>query len=70
MTNAIRFFQCILIEDAALVVLAPVLGVHWVSTNKFKLAEAIVAIVRASGRVDDEGLIRGRVCELLGTLVG
>lgn len=60
--------QLVLVEDAA-VVLGPVLGVHGVLTDELELAEAVVRVVGARGRVDDEGLARRRVRELLGPFI-
>ena len=68
--DARRHGELVLVEDAAGVVLAPVLGVHGVGAGELELAEAVVWVVGAGGGVDDEGLVGGRVGELFGGFVG
>lgn len=70
MTDTVRHLQCILVKDAAFVVLSPVLVIHWVRADELEEAEAVVAVVGARGGVDDEVLAGGRVDELLGSFVG
>ena len=70
MAHAIRLLARVLIEDAPLRVLAPVLHVHRVVAHELQLAEAVVAVVGARSGVDDEVLARLRVRELLGPFVG
>lgn len=67
--HAVSLFRRVLVEDAALVVLLPVSWVHWVLTNEFELAEAVVAIVATSGGVDDEFLACLGVRKLLRAFV-
>ena len=66
---AVGLLRRILVKYAALGVLPPVLDVHRVRADKFKLTEAVVAVVGASSRIDDEVLAGFRVDELLGTFV-
>lgn len=61
--------ELVLVEDAA-VVLDPVLDIHRVLADQLELAEAVVCVVGACGRVDDEVLARGGVDELLWGFVG
>lgn len=70
MSNTIRLCLGILVEDTTLVVLAPIGWVHWVITNEFELAEAVVAVVRASCAVDHKLLACGGIGELLRAFVG
>lgn len=70
MADAIRLIAGVLIEDAALGVLAPVLDVHGVVAHELELAQAVVAIVRPGCRVNDEILAGVRVRELFGAFVG
>lgn len=70
MANAVSLFRGVLVEDAAFVVLLPISWVHWVLTNEFELAEAVVAVVATSGGVDDEFLACLGVRELLRAFVG
>ena len=70
MTHAISLRRRVLVEYATLSVLAPVLHVHWVIADKFKLPETVVAVVGARGGVDDEILASLGVRELLGAFVG
>jgi hypothetical protein len=67
--DAISFFPRILIEDAAFVVLLPVLWVHRIIAGQFELTEAVVAVVTSSGGVDDEFLACFGVGELLWAFV-
>jgi hypothetical protein len=69
MANAISLFHGVLVEHAAFVVLLPVLWVHGVLAYQFQLPETVVAVVTASGGVDDEFLACFRVRELLWTFV-
>jgi len=68
--DARRHGEFVLVEDAAGVVLAPVLGVHGVGAGELELAEAVVWVVGAGGGEDDEGLVGGGVGELFGGFVG
>ena len=68
--HAISLRRRVLVEYATLSVLAPVLHVHWVIADKFKLPETVVAVVGARGGVDDEILASLGVRELLGAFVG
>lgn len=70
MTDTKRFFLCVLVKDATVVVFLPRCEVHGISTDQFELPEAVVAVVRAGGAVYDELLACGWVIELLGSLVG
>lgn len=70
MTNTIRLCLGVLVEDTPLVVLTPIGWVHWVITNELELAEAVVAVVRASCTVDYELLTCGGIGELLWAFVG
>lgn len=67
--HAVSLFRRVLVEDAAFVVLLPVARVHGVLADEFELTEAVVAVVAASGGVDDEFLACFGVCELLGAFV-
>lgn len=68
--DAVRLLLRVLVEDAAVVVLLPVLRVHRVRADELELAEAVVPVVAAGGAVDDEFLAGVRVGELLGAFVG
>jgi len=70
MTNPIGFSLRILIKDTASVVLFPRTGIHWIVSDKFELAEAIVGIIRSSGTINDELLACDRIVELLRPFVG
>lgn len=70
MPHTVRVLQRVLVEDAAVVVLAPVLHVHGILADELQLAEAVVAVIGTRGGVDDELLARVRVRELLGPFVG
>jgi len=67
--NAICLVGRVLVEDAALVILAPVLHVHGVIADELELPEAVVAVVGAGGGVDDEVLAGLRVDQLFGTFI-
>jgi hypothetical protein len=69
MANAISLFHRILVEHAAFVVLPPVLWVHGVIAYQFQLTETVVAVVTASGRVDNKFLACLGICELLRAFV-
>ena len=58
----------VLIKDGEWV-LAPVAGIHRVVANQLELREAVIAVVGASGAVDDKGLASIRVGELLGAFI-
>lgn len=71
MTHSISSLQRILIEDGSLNCFTPVVDVHRVLTYELELAETVVAIVGAGGRVDYVGSVWVvRVGELLGAFVG
>lgn len=70
MTHAVRFLGRILVKHAPLGVLSPVLDIHGIRANELELAEAVVAIVRPSGGVNDEVLAGLRVNELFWSFVG
>lgn len=67
--NSVGLLKRVLVEDAALVVLAPVLGIHGIRSNKLKLSEAIVAVVGAGGGVNYECLVCVWVRQLFWALV-
>lgn len=56
MANAICLFTRILVENRVRV-LAPVARVHRVVANELELTETVVAVIRAGGAVDEEGLV-------------
>jgi hypothetical protein len=62
--NSVGFVERILVENAAFIVLTPVLCVHRIHSHKLKLSKAIIATVRAGGRVNQKGLIGDWVCQL------
>lgn len=68
--DPIRLLLRILVEDATLVVLSPIHDIHRVGAHELQLAEAIVAIVGACARVNDEVLIRLGIDQLLRPFVG
>lgn len=70
MTHTIGLIASVLVEDAAFVVLAPILRVHRIVAHELQLAEAVVPVVRTGGAVDQEGLVGGWVGELLRAFVG
>lgn len=67
--DAVRLLQRVLVEDAAFVVLLPVLRVQRVGADEFQLAQTVVAVVAAGGGVDDEFLAGFWVGQLLGPFV-
>lgn len=60
----------VLVEDAAVAVLAPRVRLHGVGAHELEEPEAVKGRVDARGRVDDKVLARGRVDELLRAFVG
>ena len=71
MTHSIRLLQRVLIENRSLDRFAPVIDVHGVLAYELELAETVVAVVGAGGRVDYVGSVWVvRVGELLGGFVG
>jgi len=68
--DAVRLFLGVLVEYTALVVLLPVLCVHRIWANQFKLSEAVVAVVAPRSRVDDKFLPGFWVRKLLRAFVG
>lgn len=68
--SAVDALVSILMEDAAVTVLAPRLILHGVVADQLEHAQAVKGGVDAGGRVNDKVLSRGRVDELLRPLVG
>lgn len=68
-TRAVDALKGVLVEDAAVAVLAPRLVLHGVVADQLEHAQTVKGRVDAGGRVNDKVLARGRVDELLGPLV-
>jgi len=69
MAHAVGSLGRVLEEDRVRV-FAPVGGVHGVGPGELELGEAVVAVVRAGGAVDEKVLAGGGVDELLWPFVG
>ena len=55
--HAMGALHGILIENTSLVVLTPVLGIHGIIADKFRLAKTVVPVIGSIGGIDDGGLI-------------
>ncbi len=63
--HAVSLRRWVLVENATLSILAPVLNVHWVIANQLELTKTVVAVVGSRCGVDDKVLTGLGVDELL-----
>ena len=54
MANPVSMLESVLIEDAIIVVLPPILIVHGIFTYELQLPETVVPVIRSRGAIDDE----------------
>ena len=65
MAYAVSMLESVLIEDAVLVVLPPILVVHGIVAYELQLSETVVPVIRSRSTVDDELLPGLEISQLL-----
>ena len=70
MANPVSMFESVLIEDAIIVVLPPILIVHGIFTYELQLPETVVPVIRSRSTVDDKLLPGFKISQLLRAFIG
>lgn len=70
MSNAVYLIKRILVENTTFVILPPILHIHWIVPDKFKLTKTIISVVGTCCGIYDKILTRCRIDKLLRSFIG